>query len=100
MIVRYQPSRTDYLTHAKELIAWAQEIVDDGKGVKKMVKGIVSAKGHDKVQGHSQGEDRKCFNCRKRRNLARRCHRPKKDDGRGEEPGAPANEGVNTSLLT
>nr|CCA20947.1 conserved hypothetical protein [Albugo laibachii Nc14] len=62
MMVRYQPSCTDYLTHIQEIIAWAQEIENDGKVVKIMTKGIVSAVKHGKVQGHYQGEDRKCFN--------------------------------------
>ncbi|KAL0585421.1 hypothetical protein ABG067_004771 [Albugo candida] len=32
--------------------------------------------------GHSQGEDRKCFNYGKRGYLARKHHEPKRDDGR------------------
>uniref|UniRef100_M4BE92 RxLR effector candidate protein n=1 Tax=Hyaloperonospora arabidopsidis (strain Emoy2) TaxID=559515 RepID=M4BE92_HYAAE len=81
MMVRYQPSRMHYLTHEQELIAWAQEIEDDGKVIK-MMKGIVSAVVHRKIQGHYQGDDRKCFNYSKRGHLSRRCYQSRKDDGR------------------
>nr|CCA18617.1 copialike retrotransposable element putative [Albugo laibachii Nc14] len=65
-------------------MTWAKEIDDDGKVVKKMTKGIVSAVGHGKIQGHSQGVDRKCSNCGNRGHLARKCHQAKKEDGRGK----------------
>ena len=85
MMVQYQPSRTDYLNHAQELIAWAQEDNDDGKVIKKITKCIVSAVGHGNIQGHYQGNNRKCFNCGKRGHLSRRCHQPRKDDSRGKD---------------
>ena len=52
--------------------------------IKKMTKGILSTVGHDKIQGHYQGGDRKFFNCGKRGHLSRRCHQLSKDDGRGK----------------
>ena len=31
MMIRLDPNRHDYVTHAQELIAWAQELDDDQK---------------------------------------------------------------------
>ncbi|CAI5730192.1 unnamed protein product [Peronospora farinosa] len=58
---RYDPGRTDYLHHAQEILAWAQEIEDDDRPIRNHVKGVVNA----------VGESRKCFTCGKPGHIAR-----------------------------
>ena len=60
---RYDPSRTDYLHHAQELVAWAQEIEDDDRPMRSVAKGVVNA----------VGETRKCFTCGKPGHIAMVC---------------------------
>ncbi|KAJ0392444.1 hypothetical protein ATCC90586_011206 [Pythium insidiosum] len=76
LMVRYQPHRTDYLTHAQELVAWAQEIEDDTKAANKMGRDTVNA------VGEATTDARKCFNCGNRGHIARLCPYPKKEGRR------------------
>ena len=58
---RYDLIRTEFLHHAQELVAWAQEIEDDNKTIKSVSRG-----GYNAV-----GDVRKCYTCGKTGLMAR-----------------------------
>ncbi|CAI5747548.1 unnamed protein product [Peronospora destructor] len=53
---RYDPGRADYLHHAQELVAWAQEIEDDDRPIRNHAKSVVNAR----VQIKEKEKQRQC----------------------------------------
>lgn len=45
LLIRFNPARVDYVAHAQELIALAQELEDDLKNAKKMGRDVLAAVG-------------------------------------------------------